>query len=265
MLNNFYNSNRIDRTFSGLNCPALIGFITVGYPDIETTLKVVPALADSGCNLIELGIPFSDPLSDGATIQRASYGALKNGVTPKVCLEVSAKLREKVDIPLIFMGYYNPILSFGIQNFVAECSLSGIDGLIVPDLPPEESKDLEEAAKEKEIHLIYLLAPTSTEKRVELVAQRSEGFIYLVSLKGITGARKDLPPDLEDFVKRVRDKTSKPLCVGFGISSPEVAKRVGKVANGIIVGSRLIEILEGGNSLREVSNFARSLKEALRR
>ncbi len=242
---------------------ALIPYITVGYPSIETTLKVVPLLASSGCDIIELGIPFSDPLADGATIQRASYEALRQGVTPKLCFEVAQELRQQVEIPLVFMTYYNPVLKFGLEQFCSKCAEVGIDGLIIPDLPPEEGAELEKSTKRHGLDLVYLLSPASTEERIRLVASRSSGFIYLVSLTGITGARDKLPEELESFVARVKARTEKPLCVGFGVSTPEQAQRIAKIADGVIVGSRIIQLLNEDKSLKNVYSFIKSLREAL--
>ncbi|HEX74993.1 MAG TPA: tryptophan synthase subunit alpha [Dehalococcoidia bacterium] len=241
---------------------ALIAYVTVGYPSIEATLEVVPLLASLGCDVVELGIPFSDPLADGVTIQEASYRALRQGVSPLSCLDTAARLREKISIPLIFMTYYNPVFSFGIDNFCQACLNSGIDGLIIPDLPPEESNELETSTQQRQLDLIYLLAPNSPEERIRVVAQKSRGFIYLVSLTGTTGARERLPPDLESFVARVRQKTSQPLCVGFGISTPEQAQRVAKIADGTIVGSRLIQLLDE-RPLNKLAEFIKSLRKAL--
>jgi len=242
---------------------ALIAYLTIGYPTIEATKKAVSILSQSGCDIIELGIPFSDPLADGVTIQKASYNALQQGITPQACLEVAYQLRQRMATPLIFMGYYNPILSFGLDSFCQASAKAGIDGLIIPDLPPEEGGELEASARKFKLDLIYLLAPTSTEERVSMIAKRSQGFIYLVSLTGVTGARQTLPPELEDFVKRVRQKAKQPLCVGFGISTPEQAKRVATVADGIIVGSRLIQLMEQNSTLSSLKAFTVSLREAL--
>jgi tryptophan synthase alpha chain len=242
---------------------ALIPYITIGYPDIETTLRVVPELSNAGCDIIELGIPFSDPVADGPTIQQASFGALRQGITPAVCLDVVRKLRQRTNIPLIFMSYYNPLLQFELRDFCRSCAEAGLDGLIIPDMPPEEGEELEHISSEHKLDLIYLLAPTSTEERIEIVAQRTRGFIYLVSLTGVTGARNTLPPELEDFVTRVRGRTEKPLCVGFGIASPEQARRVAQVADGVIVGSRLIELLEQDSPIEKACSFITSLRQAL--
>ena len=242
---------------------ALIAYITVGYPNMRTTLEVASVLSDNGCDIIELGIPFSDPLADGVTIQKASYQALQQGVTPQVCLEVAYQLRQKLATPLVFMTYYNPIFNFGVEAFCQASTAAGIDGLIVPDLPLEESAELEAITQKHNLDLIYLLAPTSTEERISIVANRSQGFIYLVSLTGVTGARVTLPPELEGFIKRVRQKARQPLCVGFGISTPGQARRVAKVADGVIVGSRLIQLIEEDATLSSLKAFVLSLREAL--
>jgi tryptophan synthase alpha chain len=242
---------------------ALIAYVTVGYPSIEVTLKTVPRLAKSGADIVELGIPFSDPLADGITIQKASFQALQNGVTPETCLEVARQLRAKTDVPLVFMTYYNPVFSYGLKEFVAECARSGIDGLIVPDLPPEEGAELQAITQAAGFDLIYLLAPNSSEERIRLVAERSRGFIYLVSVTGVTGAREDLPANLAAFVTRVRKLASQPLCVGFGISTPEQARRVAGLADGIIVGSRLIQLMAEDESLTAAERLVIELRRAL--
>jgi len=238
---------------------ALIPYVTVGYPSIEDTLNVVPLLANSGCDIVELGIPFSDPLADGITIQKASFHALSNGVTPKLCLEVAKELSQKVNIPLVFMTYFNPIFNFGLEEFCSTCAMSGIGGLIIPDLQPDEGSELEAVTQRHGLDLIYLLAPTSAEERIKLVADRARGFIYLVSVTGVTGARDKLPPELDAFVARVRKVASQPLCVGFGISTPEQAKQVARIADGVIVGSRIIQLMETGD-LTSVGNFAKELR-----
>lgn len=255
--------SRITSVFAQAKHTALIPYITVGYPTVETTLKVVPLFASTGCDIIELGIPFSDPLADGATIQRASYEALRQGVTPRVCFEVAQELRRQVEIPLVFMTYYNPVLKFGLEQFCSKCAEVGIDGLIIPDLPPEEGKELEKSTTRHALDLVYLLSPASTEERIRLVTSRSSGFIYLVSLTGVTGARDKLPEELESFVASVRKRTGKPLCVGFGVSTPEQARRVAKVADGVIVGSRIIQLLDKDKSLGNACSFIKCLREAL--
>ncbi len=243
---------------------ALIGYMTVGYPRIEDTVPIVTALAEAGCDIVELGIPFSDPLADGATIQAASQQALKNGVTTTTCLETAARLRQAVKVPLLFMSYFNPMLRFGLQDFCRKSEEAGIDGFIVPDLPPEAGVELERPAAKHGLDVVYLLAPTSTQERIDLVASRSKGFIYLVSLTGVTGARQALPTEVEQFVARVRRSARQPLCVGFGISTPEQAGRIAAIADGVIVGSRLIELVsKDNNSFSQTRDFVRSLRRAL--
>jgi len=255
--------SRIASIFNRPGHIALIPYITVGYPTIEATLKVVPLLASSGCDIVELGIPFSDPLADGATIQKASFQALQNGVTPKLCLEIARQLTETVDIPLVFMTYFNPVFHYGLEEFGDACASSGVSGLIIPDLPPEEGSELEAITRKQNLDLIYLLAPTSTEERIRLVAQKSRGFIYLVSVTGVTGVRKSLPSDLEAFVARVRKVATQPLCVGFGISTPEQARRVAQIADGVIVGSRLIQLMEMENGFISLARFVRGLRNSI--
>jgi tryptophan synthase alpha chain len=242
---------------------ALIAYLTVGYPGIEATQEIASTLADNGCDIIELGIPFSDPLADGTTIQKASHRALQQGVNPQVCLEVASQLHQKMTIPLVFMTYYNPVFNFGLEAFCRSGAEAGISGLIIPDLPPEEGVDLEAATRKHDLDLIYLLAPTSSEARIALVAERSRGFIYLVSLTGVTGARQSLPSELESFVTRVKQKAKQPLCVGFGVSNPEQASRAAAIADGVIVGSRFIQLVEEDATLNSLKDFTASLRGAL--
>ena len=255
--------NRIDtffKTAQSSKHKALIAYLTVGYPTADATLEIAQALVDGGCDMIELGIPFSDPLADGATIQRASQRALESGVTPSKCLEVAAALRKRVDIPLLFMGYYNPMLHYGLDKFCAASRKAGIDGFIIPDLPPDEGGEAEIVMKKHGLDLVYLVAPTSdTDKRLRFVAGRANGFIYVVSLKGVTGARSTMSTDIGDFVSRVRKVTDKPLCVGFGISTPEQAQRVAGLADGVIIGSRILDIIE--KSKRPAADVKAFIKE----
>jgi tryptophan synthase alpha chain len=255
--------SRIASVFVKSNHTALIPYITVGYPSVETSLKVVPLLASSGCDIIELGIPFSDPLADGTTIQQASYEALRQGVTPWVCFEVAHELRQQVEVPLVFMTYYNPVLKFGLEQFCSKCAEVGIDGLIIPDLPPEEGQELETSTRSHGLDLIYLLSPASTEERIQLVTSKASGFIYLVSLTGVTGTRDKLPQELEGFVNKVRKGTEKPLCVGFGVSTPEQARRIAEVADGVIVGSRILQLIKEDNSLKSLRLFIKGLRDVL--
>jgi tryptophan synthase alpha chain len=242
---------------------ALVCYITAGYPDIKATPRIAAALAESGCDIIELGIPFSDPLADGATIQKASFKALQHGITPETCLDIARQLHTRISIPLAFMSYYNPIFNYGLEPFCRNCKSAGISGLIVPDLTPDEGLELEKVSKTHDIDLIYFLAPTSTSARIDEVAERARGFIYMVSLTGVTGARKSLPPELESFVNKVRQKASQPLCVGFGISTAAQARRVAAIADGVIVGSRLIQLIDEDDTLSSLKTFVTSLRKAL--
>lgn len=236
--------SRIDSVFTRRNHKALIAYITVGYPSIAATIEIARNLARNGCDIIELGIPFSDPLADGATIQKASFQAISNGVNINKCFEVVRKLRKQVNQPIVFMSYFNPILNYGLKEFSLECARNGIDGIIIPDLPPDESIDLESQLRKYKIDVIYLLAPNCTEERIRIVSLRSRGFIYLTSIVGLTGAREALSPELETFVSRVREITRQPLCIGFGISSSEQARKAARIANGVIIGSKILQLIE---------------------
>lgn len=276
--------SRITPTFEKLrqaNRTALMPYLTIGHPTPTLTLELVPAVVEAGADLIELGIPFSDPLADGATIQQATHHALQQGTTIEVCLETVAELRRRgVDTPLILMGYYNPIFQRGLTRFCEDAAQAGADGLIVPDLPPEEAEDLRAACRAHELDLIFLLAPTSDDARIRRVVELSSGFIYLVSLTGVTGARDHLPADLEAFVQRVRSMTAPstgrvlssskgsgphlPLAVGFGISNPSEARRVARVADGVIVGSAIVQRAgESAEPIKAVHNFVHSLRRGL--
>jgi tryptophan synthase alpha chain len=241
---------------------AFMPYSVLGYPTREAGLEVVRLLVEAGADLLELGVPFSDPLADGPTIQAATQKALENGTTPAQCLMMVRELRQGgVETPTLLMGYINPILAYGLEEFVVSAAAVGVDGLIVPDLPPEEAEELEAACAAHDLALVYLLAPTSTPARIKLVAERSQGFIYLVSLTGVTGARQALPADLADFVARVRAMTDKPLAVGFGIGSGEQAQAVGQLADGVIVGSALVK--RAGESPESVRELALELRRAL--
>ena len=255
--------SKIASAFSPPGHKALIAYITVGYPNIEATLKAVPLLAENGCDIVELGIPFSDPLADGVTIQKSSFHALQNGVTPHLCLEVAEELSHKVNIPLVFMTYFNPVFNYGLGKFSAACAKSGISGLIIPDLPPDEGSELEAISQKQGLDLIYLLAPTSTKERIKLVAKRSRGFIYLVSVTGVTGARDRLPTDLKTFAARVRKMAKQPLCIGFGISTPKQASQIAQIADGVIVGSRLIQLMETEDDFASLTRLVRDLRDAI--
>jgi tryptophan synthase alpha chain len=256
--------SHIDQLFSKKNHKALIGYITVGYPNIDNTVEIAQILAQNGCDIIELGIPFSDPMADGATIQKASFQAIKNGVNINTCFEIANTLKQTIKKPVVFMSYYNPIFHYGLREFSLECARTGIDGLIVPDLPPDESIDLESLLRKYKIDVIYLLSPNSTEERIRIVALRSRGFIYLTSITGTTGARETLSSELEEFVTRVKNITRQPLCVGFGISTTEQAKKVAQLTNGVIIGSRILQILDEQEDAREkLAAFITETRQAL--
>jgi tryptophan synthase alpha chain len=244
---------------------ALIPYFTLGYPTQQDSLAVIEALACSGADLIELGVPFSDPLADGPTIQHSTHEALQQGITVARCLEMVRELRQRgVKQPLLLMGYINPLLSYGIPRFIADAAKMGADGLIIPDLPAEEAEEVEICCKQHGLALVYLLAPTSTPERIALLTQHSTGFIYLVSVTGVTGARNSLSADLEEFVERVRVQTSLPLAVGFGIATPEQAKKVGKIADGVIIGSALINATtQATDPAAAASVYLHSIHQAL--
>lgn len=223
----------------------LIPYLTAGFPDVEATLELVPALAEGGASVVELGVPFSDPLADGPTIQRASFHALRQGVTLATCIETVARLRRGgLSVPVVFMGYYNPFLSYGLDAFAHDAAEAGLDGVIVPDLPTEESGPLRKACRQRGLAVIPLLAPTSTDERVAAACAQADGFIYCVSLVGVTGARDELPPGVGETVGRMRKHTDLPIAVGFGISRREHVDAVGRYADAAVVGSALISALE---------------------
>lgn len=255
---------RIDSVFAQKNHKALIAYLTVGYPSMEKTVEIAVLLSKKGCDIIELGIPFSDPLADGATIQKASFHAIEHGINVKSCFEVAKTLKAKITKPLVFMSYYNPILNYGLKEFSLDCSHTGIDGLIVPDLPPEESIDLESLLRKYRIPVIYLLSPNATEERIRIVALRSRGFIYLTSIVGLTGTRDTLSGELEKFILKVKSITHQPLCVGFGISTPEQAKKAVKHANGVIIGSKIIQLLDDTDKLSEFITETRNALDSVK-
>lgn len=259
-------NNRIASAFSQGH-KALMPYYTLGFPDYPTSLAVIKACAAAGADLIELGIPFSDPLADGPTIQHSSQVALKAGMSVKRCLQAVKDLRTSgVQIPLILMGYINPLLSYGLEEFTAHAAKVGVDGFIIPDLPPEESAEMDALCRQHNLSLIYLLAPNSSQDRIQLVCQRSRGFTYLVSVSGVTGTRSELPPDLSAFIQRVRPYAQTPLAVGFGISTPTQARQVGAVADGIIVGSALIKAVSSADPAQAENAafaFIQSLRQGL--
>ena len=262
--------NKIDLTFKRLQSKgqtALIPFIVAGDPDLEATEALVLKLAESGADLIELGVPFSDPLADGPTIQAASQRALQNGVNLKHIFSLTERLKG-IDIPLVLMTYFNPIFRYGLKDFAESCQRSGVDGVIIPDLPPEEAGPWIQEARRMGLDTIFLIAPTSPLGRIRLVNRCSRGFIYYVSITGITGTREKLPEELELAVKAVKEQSQKRVAVGFGISTPEQAKRISLFADGVIVGSAIVkrieENLESQDLAEIVGDFISSLAKALK-
>ena len=243
---------------------ALVPYVTIGFPSIEDTLAIVPALERAGADAIELGVPYSDPLADGATVQAASHRALSGGgVDSRACIEAARALRSAgVSAPLIFMGYYNPILRYGVAAYAADCAEAGVDALIIPDLPPDEAGELRDALEHQGLGILAMLAPTSTEERIALGCANARGFVYCVSVAGVTGARRDLPDDLPQFVARVRRHTNLPLAVGFGIAERRHVERVGEVAEVAVVGSALINVIDSappGEAASRAGAFVREL------
>ncbi|MBK8984860.1 MAG: tryptophan synthase subunit alpha [Chloroflexi bacterium] len=244
---------------------ALMPYYTLGYPDRQTALNVVAAIAPYS-DLLELGVPFSDPLADGPTIQHSTQVALENGTTVADCLAVLRELRQRgVQTPVMLMGYYNPILAYGITNYARDAAAAGADAFIVPDLPPEEAGELEQAAAQVGMALIHFLAPTSSQARIANVTARAQGFIYLLSLTGVTGARTAVQTDLAAFVTRVRQQANVPLAVGFGISTPQQAAQIGALADGVIVGSALINAVDRAddNKPDAAAAFVQALRAGL--
>ena len=246
------------------NGKAFIPFITCGDPDLETTAKAVRAAAENGADLIELGIPFSDPTAEGPVIQGANIRALAGGVTTDKVFELVKELRKDVKIPFVFMTYANVVFSYGAEKFIGKCSEVGIDGIILPDLPYEEKDEFAPICKKYDVSLISLIAPTSA-GRIAMIAKEAEGFIYIVSSLGVTGMRSEIKTDLDSIVKVVRENTKVPCAIGFGISNPEQAEKMSKLADGVIVGSAIIKILaaEGNGAAAPVGKFVKSMKDAI--
>jgi tryptophan synthase alpha chain len=239
------------------NRAALITFATVGYPSPAETKHVVRALLDGGSDVVELGIPFSDPLADGATIQHASQTALDQGTTLGMAFDLVRDMRaEGVTTPFVFMGYYNPFLKYGLERVVAKAESIGLNGFIVPDLPPEEGQEFAGLARAHGLDLIPLLAPTSTDSRIEANVNAGSGFVYCVSLTGVTGARDQISDTLPEFLNRVRNRTDLPLAVGFGVSRPEHVSVIAQIAEGVVTASALINVLDDTPAARRYDALA---------
>jgi tryptophan synthase alpha chain len=239
-------TSRINGVFAALkdrNEAALVTFITAGDPGIESTPALVAALAEAGADIVELGIPYSDPLADGPTIQASSQRALDRGITPPMVLDLVRQSRALTDVPIVLMTSYNLVLIHGLEQFAHHAVDVGADGAILTDLPPEEAASWKTIADNAGLATIFLVAPTSTPERIALITQYSTGFVYCVSRTGVTGARRDLPDDLVDMLRRTRSLTDKPLCVGFGVATPEHVALVAGIADGAVVGSALVEFL----------------------
>lgn len=241
-------SSRIASAFekaSAEDRAVLAPFLTVGYPTIEASKKLLLALVEGGADLIELGIPFSDPLADGATVQRASQVALENGASLATGFELVEFARANgVEIPLVFMGYVNPFFQYGVDTLAADAARIGVDGFIIPDLPIEESDDFRLPFAEQGVDLIYMIAPTSTDKRIAQVAERASGFVYCVALTGVTGARASMAENLGPYMEKIRASVDAPLVIGFGISTPDHVRQAAALADGVIVASAMINYLD---------------------
>ncbi len=246
----------------------LIPYVMGGFPDINGTKVAIQALVKAGCEIIEIGIPYSDPLADGPTIQRASESALAKGINTLDVLSIIKETRAKDDYSPVLMVYYNLIYKYGLKKFAELASVSGVEGVIIPDLSVEDSGPWKEAAKEFDLDTIFLIAPTSSDERIEMIAGVSSGFIYLVSLTGVTGARKQLSSNLLSFIKKVKDSTNQPIAVGFGISDAKQAKEISAVSNGVIIGSAFINLINDAQSVeaasRDLEELAGSIVQAIR-
>jgi len=254
--------NRIEKKFKALkrkNKKAFIAFITAGYPSLGVTKKLILEFDKIGVDIVELGVPFSDPLADGPVIQESSQVALRNKVTLSKILDLVKELRRQTDMPLTLMTYYNPVFCFGEESFTKKARAAGVDGLIVPDLPPEEAGTLTKLAHKNKLDIISFISPTTSRMRMKNITAISRGFIYYVSLTGVTGPRAELPLDLRRHIKEIKKVTKKPVCVGFGVSSASQVKKVYRIADGVIVGSAIIkkikENLKRKDLAKRVSRF----------
>ena len=259
--------NRIDKKFKELQKQgkkAFIAFIMAGDPSLAVTKKLILELDRQGTDIIELGVPFSDPIADGPTIQKASERGLKSKTTLTGVFNMVRDVRSETQKPIVLMLYYNLVFHYGLERFIENAARSGVDGAIVPDLPPEESKELRDISKKHKFSIIHLLAPTSSIERIKKVSNASAGFIYYVSLTGTTGTRVRLPKELESSIKNIKKITKKPVCAGFGISTPEQVKEVQKTADGAIVGSAIVKVIERNirkkDLVKKVGSFVRTLR-----
>ncbi|NCC86994.1 MAG: tryptophan synthase subunit alpha [Clostridia bacterium] len=247
------------------NGKAFIAFITCGDPDLETTAAAIRAAVENGADLIELGIPFSDPVAEGPVIQGANIRALNGGVTTDKIFDFVEKLRQDISVPMIFMTYANVVFSYGTERFISACQRVGIDGVLLPDLPFEEKEEFLPVCHKYDVNLISLIAPTS-ENRIAMIAKEAEGFLYVVSSLGVTGTRSEIKTDLASIVEIVRQNTTVPCAIGFGISNPEQAKKMADISDGAIVGSAIIKLLEkhGKEAPKYIGEYVKSMKDALK-
>jgi tryptophan synthase alpha chain len=261
--------NGLDATFERARAEGrgvLILYLTGGFPETDSFVDLAVSLLDAGADVLEIGIPFSDPLLDGPAIQRSQQAALDVGVTPRDCLRFAAEIGARSEKPLLFMGAYNPVLAYGQENFCREAAAAGVSGLIVPDLPFEEQGDLLKATSASNLHLIQMVAPTSTQERVQRVCARASGFVYCISIAGVTGARTNVASTARPLVEKVRACSDVPVAVGFGIAGPEQAAAVSEFSQGVIVGSALIDLLADTDPVdrhARAVHFVRSLHGAL--
>lgn len=242
---------------------AFIAFLTAGDPTIDKTVEFIFALEEAGCDLVEIGIPFSDPMAEGVVIQDANVRALKHNTTTDDVFDIVRKVREKSDIPLVFLTYINPVFFYGYEKFFKRCAELGIDGIISPDLPYEEKAEIADIANDNGVDVISLIAPTSKE-RIQMIANDASGFIYVVSSLGVTGMRAEIKTDLNAILSDIREVTDLPLAVGFGINTPQQARDIGKIADGVIVGSAIVKIIEeyGENAAEPLKDYVLSMKKA---
>jgi len=263
--------NRIDACFASLREKgetALIPFLTAGDPDLETTEALVLAMAEAGADVIELGVPFSDPTAEGPTIQRSSNRALKQGTSLRSILQLVRRLRSKIDLPLVLMGYANPLHAMGAKAFAEAASEVGVDGIIIPDLTPEDGAAYLDPCRKAGIHPILLAAPTTRPERLEMLVRETRGFLYYVSLQGVTGARADLAQGIEEKVLKAKALGDVPVCVGFGVGTPDQAAVIGRYADGVVIGSAIVDRIEAASSrasaVEGVARFIEELKAPLR-
>ena len=256
--------SRLAEAFSALKGrTALIPFLMAGEPDLETSGRLLRADAGVG-DIVEVGVPFSDPIADGPTIQRAGQRALAGGMTLSNALALVRDLRRQIDRPIVLLSYLNPVFQYGFDRFCAAAREAGVDGVVIPDLPADEADPLIAPAKDAGLDTIFLVAPTTSETRIRLASERSRGFVYCVSLTGVTGARAEVPREIENLVRRVKALTTQPVCVGFGVSTPAQAAAIGRVADGVIVGSAIVDVVEraGPGAEEALVAFLRALRGA---